>query len=51
MNGENGKPARGPEDRSIEDAALRQGMITPEQLEECRRIRRNVIAQGLDCDL
>lgn len=39
------------ENPTFEGTALAQGLITPEQLEECRRVHQNVVAQGLECDL
>ncbi len=33
---------------SFEDLALRQGLVKPEQVEECRRVRQKVAAEGLD---
>ncbi len=37
--------------RTFEDMALAQGLITPEQLDECRLVQKNVAAQGLECDI
>jgi len=36
---------------SFEESVLRQGLVEPGQLDECRRLRDNVVAQGLDCTL
>jgi len=52
MTGEPAKPANVADaGRAFEELALRQGLITREQLEECRRVRDNVVAQGLECNL
>jgi serine/threonine-protein kinase len=47
MNVDSGQPGGA----AFEELALRQGLVTPEQLEECRRVRQNVLAQGLECSL
>ena len=38
-------------DRSFEELALEQGLISADQLEECRRVRAVILGQGMDCDL
>jgi tRNA A-37 threonylcarbamoyl transferase component Bud32 len=47
----NGRDAVTESPPSFEELALRQGLITAEQLEECRRLRDKVVADGLACDV
>jgi len=36
---------------SLEELALRQGYVTADQLDECRRVQERVTADGLPCSL